>query len=186
MRHSLRCAADREPFIAPRKDEADLDARVQENGIEKGLDALLTEVERVARFGFTATELDRQRQNLLRSYERLVVEDQNRQSTTAPTSTFVTSLPTNPFPEPTRAGDVSAIPAGHHLQEINALARQWFTDRNRIVEIVAPEKSGVVIPDEAKLAAVIRAARDKEVTPYVDQVTSTALLENPPCRRNHR
>src|SRR5262249_15906704 len=64
--------------------------------------------------------------------------------------------------------------------EINALARQWFTDRNRIVEIVAPEKSGLVMPAESKLAAVIRDARNKEVTPYVDQVTSAALLEKPP------
>ena len=177
----LAARADREPFITPKKDEADLDARVQENGIEKGLDALLTEVERVARFGFTATELDRQRQNLLRSYERLVVEDQNRQSNDRADEYVRNFLTDEPLPgaELEQAMHQRFLP-DITLQEINALARQWFTDRNRIVEIVAPEKSGVVIPDEAKLAAVIRAARDKEVTPYVDQVTSTALLENPP------
>ncbi len=156
-------------------------ARVQENGIEKGLDALLMEVERVARFGFTETELDRQRQNLLRSYERLVVEDQNRQSNNRADEYVRNFLTDEPLPgaELEQAMHQRFLP-DITLQEINALARQWFTDRNRIVEIVAPEKSGVVIPDEAKLAAVIRAARDKEVTPYVDQVTSTALLENPP------
>lgn len=177
----LAARADRGPFITPKKDEADLSARVQENGIEKGLDALLMEVERVARFGFTETELDRQRQNLLRSYERLVVEDQNRQSNDRADEYVRNFLTDEPLPgaELEQAMHQRFLP-DITLQEINALARQWFTDRNRIVEIVAPEKSGVVIPDEAKLAAVIRAARDKEVTPYVDQVTSTALLENPP------
>ena len=145
------------------------------------------EVERVARFGFTATELDRQRQNLLRSYERLVVEDHNRQSNDRADEYVRNFLTDEPLPgaELEQAMHQRFLP-DITLQDINALARQWFTDRNRIVEIVAPEKSGVVIPDEAKLAAVIRAARDKEVTPYVDQVTATALLENPPDRRNRR
>src|SRR5215467_4056887 len=74
----LAAGAGRSSFINPTKDEAELSARVKEDGIEKALDALLTEVERVTRFGFTATELDRQRQNRLRSYERIVIEDQNR------------------------------------------------------------------------------------------------------------
>ena len=39
---------------------------VKEDGVERGLEALFTEAERVARFGFTATELDRQKQNMLR------------------------------------------------------------------------------------------------------------------------
>src|SRR5215471_15745762 len=177
----LAARADRSPFITPKKDEAELGARVQENGIEKGLDALVTEVERVARFGFTATELDRQQQNLLRAYERLVVEDQNRQSNDRADEYVRNFLTGEPLPgaELEQALHQRFLPE-ISLQEINALARQWFTDRNRIVEIVAPEKSGLVIPAESKLAAVIRDARNKEVTPYVDQVTSTALLENPP------
>src|SRR5207244_2629458 len=67
-------------FIDRTKDEAEVGARVKDDGIEKGVSALLTEIERVSRFGFTATELDRQRQSLLRAYERLAIEDQNRQS----------------------------------------------------------------------------------------------------------
>jgi zinc protease len=178
----LGARVDRGPFITPKKDEAEMGARVQENGIEKGLEALVTEVERVARFGFTATELDRQRQNLLRSYERLVVEDQNRQSNDRADEYVRNFLTDEPLPgaELEQALHQRFLP-DITLQEINALARQWFTDRNRIVEIVAPEKSGLVMPAESKLAAVIRDARNKEVTPYVDQVTSDALLDKPPA-----
>ena len=39
---------------------------VAEGGVERGLAALFTEIDRVARFGFTATELNRQRLNLQR------------------------------------------------------------------------------------------------------------------------
>src|SRR5262249_22116454 len=67
------------------------------------------------------------------------------------------------------------------VQEINALAREWFTDRNRFVTITAPDKAGLVIPDETKLAAAIKAAPNKEIKAYVDEVTSGALLDNPPA-----
>ena len=48
----LGAGVGRESFIAHTKEEAALSARVKEDGIEKGIDALLTEVERVSRFGF--------------------------------------------------------------------------------------------------------------------------------------
>ena len=165
-------------FIAKTKDEAELSARVKDDGIEKGLDAMLTEVDRVTRFGFTSTELDRQRQNILRSYERLVIEDQNRQSNSRADEyvrNFISdeSLPGAELEQALHQRYLPEIT----LQEINALAKQWFTDKNRIVVVTAPEKSGVVIPDEAKLASVIKAAPGKDLKAYVDTVTSGALLD---------
>ena len=47
---------------------------VPEGGLERGLDALLTEVERVDRHGFTQTELDRAKKERLRRFERLYLE----------------------------------------------------------------------------------------------------------------
>src|SRR5258705_4945757 len=51
-----------------------VDAIVTEGGVERGLSALFVEIERVARFGFTATELNRQRLNLQRGLQGAVVE----------------------------------------------------------------------------------------------------------------
>ena len=64
-------------FLARTKEIASLSALVKEDGIERGLQALLTEAERVARFGFTETELARQKANVLRTYERLALEKEN-------------------------------------------------------------------------------------------------------------
>ena len=59
----LRAGAGRGLFPAPRtRDEAIMQALVSNDGVSRGLDALLTELLRVARFGFTATELDRAKQ----------------------------------------------------------------------------------------------------------------------------
>ena len=174
----LSAGAGRSDFVARTKDEAQLSARVKEDGIEKGLDALLTEVERVARFGFTATEFDRQRQNLLRSYERMVIEDQNRQSNSRADEYVRNFLTDEPLPgaELEQALHQRFLPE-ISLEEINAVGREWFTDQNRFVVVTAPEKAGLVMPDETKLAAVIKAAPGKDLKAYIDNVTSAALLD---------
>jgi len=174
----LGAGAGRSSFINPAKDEAQLSARVKEDGIEKGLDAMLTEVERVTRFGFTATELDRQRQNRLRSYERIVIEDQNRFSNSRADEYIRNFLTDEPLPgaELEQALHQRFLPE-ITLAEINALAKQWFTEGNRFVVVTAPDKPGLVIPDEAKLAAAIKAAPNKDLSAYVDTVSSAALLD---------
>ncbi|HLH30103.1 MAG TPA: pitrilysin family protein, partial [Terriglobia bacterium] len=149
----LRASVDRGPFVAKTKDEADLGARVKDDGIEKGLEALLTEVDRVERFGFTQTELDRAKENLLRAYERMVVEDQNRESNDRADEYIRNFLTGEPLPgaEAEQAFHLRFVPQ-ITLAEINGVAKEWFTDKNRIVTVTAPEKNGVVLPTEAKLA----------------------------------
>ena len=69
------------------------------------------------------------------------------------------------------------------LAEINKLAREWFpvSNKNRLVIVTAPQKTGLVIPDETKLAAVIKDSATAEVKPYVDTVASAVLLESLPA-----
>src|SRR5438552_1597715 len=173
--------AGRGSFIGRTKDSAILTALVKEGGIERGLDALLTEAERVARFGFTATELERQKQAALRNYERLALEKENRQAGSRADEYVRNFLQDETLPS---ADDEYAL---HKrllpeisLDEINKLAREWFPDSNRTVVVRAPEKSGLIIPDQSKLAAVIKNAAAKDLKPYVDTVAGAALIESPP------
>ena len=62
------------------KDAVTHNAMVKEDGIERGLDALFTEAARAERFGFTATELERQKLDTLRSLERAAAEKDKQQS----------------------------------------------------------------------------------------------------------
>src|SRR5436309_3203948 len=73
-------SAERGIFLARTKEQASLSALVKENRIEVALQDLVAEAERVSRFGFTQTELDRQKQNTLRNRERMLAEKNNRES----------------------------------------------------------------------------------------------------------
>jgi zinc protease len=177
----LSAGTGRGTFIGRDKEEAVLSARVKDDGIERGIDALLTEVERVAKFGFTSTELDRVKQNTLRSYERIVIEDQNRVSNSRADEyvrNFLTNetLPTGELEQALQQRFIPEITLG----ELNKIAKEWFTDRNRIVTVVAPEKAGINVPDEAKLSAVIKAAPNKDLKAYVDTIAGTTLLAKLP------
>src|SRR5262249_18122354 len=76
----VSAAAERELLPAPRtRDVALLQAIVSTNGVTRGLGALATELQRLSRFGFTATELDRAKQAMMLSYERSVTESPDRE-----------------------------------------------------------------------------------------------------------
>ena len=178
----INAGAGRNNFFAKSKDTATLIALVKEDGIERGLDALLSEAERVARFGFTASEIDRQKQNILRNYEQYALEKENTESGDRASEYIRNFLDQEPLPSP---DDEFALQKrflpGITLDEVNKLAKEWFPDRNRMVIVEAPEKAGLAIPDQAKLAAVIKSAAAKDLKAYVDSATSTTLLESAPA-----
>ena len=178
----LLAGAGRGNFLARDKDGASLNALVKEGGVEKGLEALLVEADRVSRFGFTATEMDRQKQDLLRGYERAAVEKESRESSSRADEYIRNFLTNEPLPA---IDDEYAL---HQrflpqitLEEINKVAKEWYSDRNRLVVVSAHEKSGLVIPDESRLEAVIKAASGKDLKPYADTAASTTLLDALPA-----
>src|SRR3989440_3426909 len=175
-------SASRSNFIGRTKDSASLFALVKEDGIERGLDALLTEAERVARFGFTATELERQKQAILRNYERVALQKEARESASRADEYVRNFLENETLPS---ADDEYTLQKRFlpeiTLDEVNKLAREWFSDRNRTIVIQAPEKTGLATPDQAKLAAVIKNVSTKDLKPFVDTVASAALLDKSPA-----
>ena len=174
----------RSSFLARTKEIAFLTALVKDDGVERGLQALLTEAERVARFGFTETELARQKAGVLRSYERLALEKDNTLAASRAGEYVRNFLMNETLPS---ADDEYALHKRFlpeiTLTEINKLAREWFplSNQNRLVIVTAPQKAGLTVPDQAKLATVIKDAASVEVKPYVDTVASAVLLESVPA-----
>jgi len=177
----IGASVGRGSFLARSKEAASLGASVREDSIERGLDALFTETERVTRFGFTDTELDRQKKAMLVNYERLATEKGNITSSSRAAEYIRNFLQKESLPthDDEFALQQRLLP-GITLEEINKIARDWFTDQNRLIIVTAPEKAGLVLPDEAKLAAAIKPAAARDIKPYVDSVGATALLDTIP------
>ncbi len=180
----LNAAADRGLFPAPRtRDEAVLQALVSNDGVARGLDALVTELQRVARFGFTVTELDRAKQAMMLGFERGVTESPDRESESRANEYTRNFLEEEALPTIWQelAFHRRFVP-GITLSEVNALAGAWFPDRNRLVVVSAPNAAGVVLPDQSQLAAVVRTASAKRLKPYVDGGAGQVLMDARPTR----
>jgi zinc protease len=168
-------------FLARTREQAMATAIVKEDGVERGLEALIVELERVARFGFTAPEFDRQRQVALRNYERMLAQAGSRESASRAAEyirNFMEqeTLPTNEWEFGLHQRFLPSVT----LDEVNRRARDWFPDRNRVVVVTAPDKPGLVLPDPATLTSVIAAAPKRPITAHVETATTRPLLETLP------
>jgi zinc protease len=180
----IKAGADRGLFPMPRtKDEAILEAIVSNDGVTRGLDALVTALQRVARFGFAATELARAKQAMMASYERVVTESPDRESASRADEYTRNFLQGEALPTIWQelAFHRRFIP-DITLREVNALTSDWFPDQNRLVIVAAPDAAGIVLPDQAQLAAAIKAAEAKPLEAYVDAGAGQALMDAPPPR----
>lgn len=158
-----------------------LNAAAKENQGDEALEALFLETDRVARFGFTSTELDRAKQNQMRFYDEAATEKDTENS-----SSYAAEFGRN-F---TTGEPMPGIIYEQHLQhrflpeitidEVNALAKDWAPDRNRVVLVSAPEKAGVTVPTEASLKAAMNDASTRTLRPWIDDVTTTPLFEATP------
>ena len=156
-------------------------AAVREGAAERGLRALLTEVERVDRHGFTQTELERMKEDLLRSYEQAFNERDKRDSSSYASEYMRHFLEKEPSPGiATELELVQELLPAIGLEEVNRLASESIQEANRVVLVSGPEKPEVPLPSEEALAEVFRSAEAAEVAPYVDRVRQEPLLSEMP------
>jgi zinc protease len=159
-----------------------LGAGVKDNGIPAGLEALLTEAERVRRFGFTPGEFERAKSDMLRSMERAVAETDKTESSGLASELVRHFLVGEPDPGPAWELEMmKALLPGVGLDVINSLPGEWMPDANRVVLIGLPEKAGVRKPSEAELASVFGKVRSKTMEPYHDDVLDRPLAPVPPA-----
>jgi zinc protease len=176
----LAAETSRSLFIGP-AEATSLAALVPDTGIERALTAMFAEAERVRRFGFTSTELERQKANMRLFLERAAIEEATWESGRLADEYGRNFLQKEPIP------GIGYEYALHQrfvpeitLAEVNAVADDWMPDRSRTVAISAPRKAGVALPDQTRLAAAITAGGKTALEAYVDTVSTQPLLAEQP------
>ncbi len=149
--------------------------------MQRGFEAVVTEFERLKRYGFTATELDRAKSNFLTSVESAYAERDKRKSESY-VGTYL-----NHFLQGERAlSNEDRYRLGKSLigtitlDDVNALAGTYYTDTNRDILILAPEKDRDSLPDEQQVNGWLADVKASDITPYDDNVQDVPLLEELP------
>ena len=158
-------------------------AVTQTGQIESGLKAVLIENERIRKFGFTQTELDRQKTAVLNSIEKSYNERENQKSINYANEYVRNFLLTEePFPGIENEFEYfkTFLPE-INLEEINQLAEEWIRKENRVVAVMAPEVEGAKIPSEDEILSVLDEVETEQIEPYVDAVANVPLIANLPA-----
>jgi zinc protease len=155
---------------------------VREGEVLRGLDAVLSEAERVSRHGFTESELQRQKANVQRAYE-VALAERDKTESAAYANEYVRH-----FLEGEASPGIEAefellrrLLPDIGLDEIETLSGEWMTERNRVVVVQGPQKEGVTTPAEAEIVATFAAVRARELAAYQDVVTEAPLVAEPPA-----
>lgn len=149
--------------------------------MERGFKAVLTETERVKRFGFTQTELDRAKESYLSNMESAFKEKDK-----TPSASFVNEYLRHFLEQEASPGIeyeykmANSLTSGIGLNDVNNLAKRYITDLNRDVIIMGPEKEKANLPDELSVEKWISNVKQSEVSAYVDQVSDKPLLAQKP------
>ncbi|MFW6309974.1 MAG: M16 family metallopeptidase [Prolixibacteraceae bacterium] len=157
-------------------------AVTQNNQIQKGLEAVLMENQRLKEFGFTQSELNRQKTSMLNAIEKAYNERENQKSISYAQEYKRNFLITEePFPGIEKEYEYfkSFIPE-IKLEEVNELTEKWIRDENRVVVITAPEKEGVETPEKQEVFDLLEKVEEAEVEPYEDAVADIPLISEEP------
>jgi zinc protease len=176
----LRAQTDR-GLLVRTAELTSLGALAPPGGVERALTSLFTEINRAARFGFTQTEVNREKLNTQLYLERAMAE-RDKSASGPLADEFVRNFIHNePIPGIVYEYGLSQrFTPEITLAEVNALAKEWVPDRNRLVVVIAPDKERATLPTEARMAAVIKAADSAATTAYVDTVSTQPLLARLP------
>jgi zinc protease len=144
----------------------------------EGLNALLLEGEKIKRFGFTNSELERAKTDFLKGME-VSYNERDNQKNNQLVSEYVRNFLTKeviPGIEWEYNTTKLIIPQ-LKVEMVNQLAKSYITDTNLIVSIAAPDKESVKIPSKEMIISAIADAKKAELKAKVEEVLNKPLVK---------
>ncbi|PZX19511.1 zinc protease [Breznakibacter xylanolyticus] len=142
---------------------------------------LLTECRRMQHHGFTQPELERAKANFLRSIESRFIERQNREHNSYVWDYYSHFTQNAPTCDIAYYRDfVKEVVPGISVNEINTLTASFFTEKNVIITLTAPEKEDIQVPSQNELLAMYEASKHQKVDAYEEKLLAQSLIETVP------
>jgi len=144
----------------------------------KAFEALMMEVEKMRRFGFTDAELERAKTNFTRRLERAAENAGDRMN-----SEFVNDMISNyafnePILDPVYELEVAK---GYlpfiQLEQINQIGQQVITPENRVVVLSSPKREGLIIPTAEDLQSIMDKVEGMELQAYEEEVSDEPIVD---------
>lgn len=151
------------------------------NGPEKALNALTAELARARKFGFSDSELEIVKKEMLSGIEKSYNERTTTESKEYVEEYIRAFLDNEPYPGIAREYEYNkSMMPSIKAEEVNALVKEWLKDNNTFTLVTAPENADVKLPAEKELMAITAKGLTQEVTKTEQKAVSTTLISKKP------
>lgn len=158
-----------------------MNARVPNGRVTEGLRALLEEVERAQRYGFTTSELERERLEMLR-----VMQQRYAERDKMPSSAFAAEYVSHFLYGGTILGTETEYQLYQELipsitiSEVNSAARDWTGSEDRVILVSTPESDDIEVPSFTALQRIVESVPNARLSIYRDSISDAPLLSQAP------
>jgi len=157
-------------------------ANVKEGEHVRGFESLLTELQRVQKYGFTKAEFERFKKDLLSYYEKAYNERDKSQSRNYAEEYIRNFLEDEPIPGIEFEYEfLKKYLDQFQLDEVNALNKMYFKPGNRVIIAQGPKKEGSLMPTEEEILNVFNDVQNRHVSPYIDSIAGAKLITEIPA-----
>jgi zinc protease len=167
--------------ITPDVESFVMNVRVPDDKIEEGMTSIAVEAKRARDFGFSPSELERTKKNLVAGYEQIYAERDKSESPAFAQELLSLFLENEPAP-----GIAYEYALAKQLlptittSDVAAAMRRLMNDEGKVVLVTAPQKDTVKPPSDGVIRNTLASAEATSVTPWSDSAMTRALVENKP------
>ncbi|MCW3122318.1 MAG: insulinase family protein [Flavipsychrobacter sp.] len=151
------------------------------NDPQKAMTAITGELVRANKFGFTESELELARKDMMSGMDKSYNERKTTDSKDYVEEYIRAFLNNEPFPGMENEHNYykTMVPA-ITLADVNNEVKDWTKNTNTFTLITAPDKADLKLPDNATLLAMTKKGLAQEVTKTEEKKLATTLLQKKP------
>ncbi len=160
-------------------------AFVKEGGMEKGITAVLRATRQAYLHGFQPSELERQKQEILRAAEKAANEQDKTPSAGLAGGFVYHFLKGNAVPTAKqRLALLQQLLPMISVEEINPLPKEWIRPEERVVIVTGPDTEANPLPTEAELERWLNKFDQMDVPAYEDNLIAGPMIKEdlPPVK----
>lgn len=164
-------------MVNPNLDLIMIGAQTRDGELLQGYQALVAEMEKMSRYGFTQGEFERAQADLL-SQTETVYANRNDRTNKNYVDVYLQNYQKNTaMPDAETQYNISTqLIKGLTVNDVNAWAKQLITPANQVITVVAPKKEGLINPTEADILKVRSEVMASEITAYEDTAVTEPLI----------
>ncbi len=155
-----------------------LEATAFNNDVKTALSGLMTEKERIEKYGFTKTEYQRTQKMILDGYK----EAKGRKSILPYDEFFLKCYAYILYGKASPSYDylcdfATMVIPGITLEEVNARFKEYTANKQPVIMVRCPRKEGITIPSVSDVKEIMASIQTREIKPHIDQFTRKKLFD---------